>query len=106
MSFRAGTPKGSTVRYKFLQELGKASGLSVAEARRGMNGIRDTLLKNLKANKYSRIPEMLLFHGVMQRPTRPAVTVIYGKARVFAARTVLKRKVKGTVLKPLREAFS
>ncbi len=106
MSFRAGTPKGSTVRYKFLQELGKASGLSVAEARRGMNGIRDTLLKNLKANKYSRIPEMLLFHGVMQRPTRPAVTVIFGKARVFAARTVFKKKVKGAVLKPLREAFA
>ncbi len=94
------------MRYKFLLELGKASGLSVAEARRGMNGIRDTLLENLKANKYSRIPELLLFHGAMQRPTRPAITVIDGKARVFAARTVFKKKVKGTVLKPLREAFA
>ena len=48
----------------------------------------------------------MLFHGVMQRPTRPAVTVIFGKARVFAARTVFKKKVKGAVLKPLREAFA
>ena len=53
LSLKAGTPRGSTVRYKFLFELGKASGLSVAETRRGMNSIHDTLLKNLKANKYS-----------------------------------------------------
>ena len=106
MSFKAGTPRGSTVRYKFLLELGKASGLSVAEARRGMNGIRDTLLENLTANRYSRIPEMLSFRGAMQQPKEASASVINGKPINFNARAVHKKVVKGTVLKPLRKAFS
>ncbi len=106
LSFRTDAPKCNTLRFAFLLELAKASGLSVAEARQGLDGIRDTLLENLKANKYSRIPEMLRFRGVMQRPTKASTAVLQGEARKFNARVVLKKMVRGTALKPLREAFS
>jgi len=98
--------QGNTVRFALLLELAKASGLSVPEVRQGLDGIRDTLLENLTANRYSRIPEMLSFRGAMQQPKEASASVINGKPINFNARAVHKKVVKGTVLKPLRKAFS
>jgi len=107
LEFHTDAPRGpSAVQFAFLNEIAQKSGLTVAEVRRGLAGLRDVLCENLKANKYSRIPGVVCFYGARPKPIRVREVEINGKTQRFKARTAFRLKLRGTAMPPLRQALA
>ena len=96
----------SAVQFAFLSEIARNSGLTVAEVRRGMNGLSDTLVEGLKNKTYTRIPGLVSFFGARPKQTQTREIEINGRAKSFKARTTFRLQVRGTALSHLRKAFA
>ena len=107
LDFHTDAARGpSAVQFAFLSEIARNSGLTVAEVRRGLDGLRDTLVESLKNNTYSRIPRLVCFFGARPKPIRTREIEINGKTKSFKARTTFRLQVRGTAMPPLRKAFA